>query len=89
MHIVGSFIEDLTRTQVLERASSYLHLYLAVQHIHDRVGVMTVKGTREIRVILYAKADLFCATALADELSVEDILAIEHDVIPLDGTDVF
>jgi len=44
---------------------------------------------REIRVILYAKADSFCATALADELSVEDILAIEHDVIPLDGTDVF
>jgi hypothetical protein len=51
-------------------------------------GIAT-KGTREIRVILYAKADLFCATALADELSVEDILAIEHDVIPLDGTDVF
>ena len=48
-----------------------------------------LRGTREIRVILYANADLFCATALADELSVEDILAIEHDVIPLDGTDVF
>src|SRR5271165_7303688 len=47
------------------------------------------KGTREIRVILYAKADSFCATAMADELSVEDILAIEHDVIPLDGADVF
>jgi hypothetical protein len=47
------------------------------------------KGTREIRVILYAKADSFCATALADELSVEDILAVEHDVIPLDGADVF
>src|ERR1700680_3075818 len=44
---------------------------------------------REIRVILYAKADSFCATALADELSVEDILAIEHDVSPLDGADVF
>ena len=44
MHIVGSFIEDLTRTQVLELASSYLHLYLAVQRIHDRVGVMTVNG---------------------------------------------
>ena len=26
---------------------------------------------------------------MADELSVEDILAIEHDVIPLDGADVF
>ena len=48
-----------------------------------------IKGTREIRVILYAKADSFCATALADELSVEDILAVEHDVIPLDGADVF
>jgi len=47
------------------------------------------QGTREIRVILYAKADSFCATAMADELSVEDLLAIEHDVIPLDGADVF
>jgi Acyl-CoA dehydrogenase, N-terminal domain len=27
--------------------------------------------------------------ALADEFSVEDILAIEHDFIPLDGADVF
>ena len=26
---------------------------------------------------------------MADELSVEDLLAIEHDVIPLDGADVF
>jgi hypothetical protein len=25
---------------------------------------------------------------MADELSVEDILAIEHDVIPLEGADV-
>jgi hypothetical protein len=50
---------------------------------------LSIKGTREIRVILYAKADSFCATALADELSVEDTLAIEHDVIPLDGADVF
>ncbi len=34
---------------------------------------------------LYAKADSFCATTLPDKLSVEDTLAIEHDVIPLDG----
>jgi hypothetical protein len=27
----------------------------------------TDKGTREIRVISYAKTDSFCATALADE----------------------
>jgi hypothetical protein len=47
------------------------------------------KGTREIRVILYAKDDSFCATAPADELSIEDVLAVEHDVIPLDGADVF
>jgi hypothetical protein len=26
---------------------------------------------------------------LADELSIEDILAVEHDIIPLDGADVF
>ena len=43
-----------------------------------------IKGTRQIRVILYAKGGPFCGTAPADELPVEDILAIEHDVIPLD-----
>jgi hypothetical protein len=47
------------------------------------------QGTREIRVILYAKDDSFCAPAPADELSNEDVLAVEHDVIPLDGADVF
>src|SRR5258708_3078765 len=46
-------------------------------------------NTREIRVILYAKDDPFCATASADELSIEDVLAVEDDVIPLDGADVF
>jgi hypothetical protein len=47
------------------------------------------QGTREIRVILYAKDGPFCETAPADELSIEDVLAVEHDVIPLDGADVF
>jgi hypothetical protein len=47
------------------------------------------QGTREIRVILYAKDDPFCATALADELPIEDILAVEHDIVPFDGADVF
>jgi hypothetical protein len=47
------------------------------------------EGTREIRVILYAKDDPFCETASADELSIEDILAVEHDIIPLNGADVF
>jgi hypothetical protein len=47
------------------------------------------KGTREIHVILYAKDDPFCATALADELPIEDILAVEHDIVPFDGADVF
>ena len=36
------------------------------------------KLLKEIRVILYAKDDLFCATALAGELLIEDILAIEY-----------
>jgi hypothetical protein len=36
-----------------------------------------------------AKTGSFCATALAGELSVENILAIEYNVIPLDGADVF
>ena len=44
--------------------------------------------TREIRVILYAKDDPFCATALADELRIEDILAVEHDIVPFDWADV-
>jgi hypothetical protein len=35
------------------------------------------EGTREIRVILYAKDDPFCATVPADELSIEDVLAVE------------
>ena len=56
---------------------------------YEALPLACYKGTREIRVILYAKADCFCATALADELSVEDTPAIEHDVIPLDGADVF
>ena len=50
---------------------------------------LLIEGTREIRVILYAKDDPFCASASADELSIENILAVEHDVIPLDGADVF
>jgi hypothetical protein len=53
--------------------------------LQDTVGI---KGTRQIGVILYAKDDPFWATTLADELSIEDILAVEHDVIPLDGADV-
>ena len=48
-----------------------------------------IKGTRQIRVILYAKGEPFCAPPPADELPVEDILAVEHGVIPLDGADVF
>jgi hypothetical protein len=48
-----------------------------------------VQGTREIGVILYAKVDPFCAPAPANELSIEDILAVEHDIIPLNGADVF
>jgi hypothetical protein len=47
------------------------------------------KGTRQIGVILYVSADPFWTPALADEISIEDILAAEHDVIPLDGADVF
>jgi hypothetical protein len=45
------------------------------------------EGTREIRVILYAKDDPFCAPA--DELSIEDVLAVEHDVYPTRWADVF
>jgi hypothetical protein len=44
------------------------------------LALCAIKGTREIRVILYAKDDPFCASAPADELSIEDILAVEHDM---------
>jgi len=42
------------------------------------------QGTREIRVILYAKDYPFCATVLAEELPIEDILAVEDDIVPFD-----
>jgi hypothetical protein len=51
------------------------------------MAVIRVLG--QIRVILYAKATFHGARAPADELPIEDILAVEHDVIPLDGADVF
>ncbi len=35
------------------------------------------------------RTTLFCATALADELPIEDILAVEHDIVPFDWADVF
>ena len=47
------------------------------------------QGTRQIRVILYAKGALHGATASADELPIEDILTVKHDIIPLDRADVF
>ena len=73
---------------------------LAKRHTHHRaLALPKIKilvtdfrpdvGTREIRVILYAKDDPFCAPAPANELSIEDILAVEHDIIPLNGADVF
>jgi hypothetical protein len=48
-----------------------------------------MRGTGQIRVILYAKGTLHGATAPADELSIEDILTVKHDVIPLDRADMF
>jgi len=47
------------------------------------------KGTRQIHVILYAKGGLRGAPTSTDRLPIEDILAVEHNVIPLDGADVF
>jgi hypothetical protein len=48
-----------------------------------------IKATRQIGVILYAKGALHGAPAPADELPIQDILTVKHDVIPLDGADVF
>ena len=44
---------------------------------------LRIEGTRQIRVILYGKRDPFCVTT--GERLVEDKLAVEQDVIPLDG----
>jgi hypothetical protein len=60
-----------------------------VSHPSEKFEETANQGTREIRVILYAKDDPFFETAAADELSIEDVLAVERDVIPLDGADVF
>src|ERR1700751_2199098 len=35
------------------------------------------------------KGPLYGASASTDEFPIEDILAVEHDVIPLDGADMF
>ena len=50
------------------------------------------KGTRQIRVILYAtltKSGPFLGNGTGGRASGEDILAVEHDVIPLDWADAF
>jgi hypothetical protein len=52
-------------------------------------SLLRCKGTRQIHVILYAKGPRHGVTAPADELPIEDILTVKHDVIPLDGADVF
>src|SRR5580704_17724177 len=49
----------------------------------------SAKGTRQIGVILYVKGDLHGVTVTADKLPIEDILTVKHDVVPLDGADVF
>jgi hypothetical protein len=59
----------------------------ATRAVSRRVTIY--QGTRQIRVILYAKGALNGATAPADELPIEDILTVKNDVIPLDGADVF
>jgi hypothetical protein len=59
-----------------------------------RSGTGTIYGCQgrtswQIRVILYAKGHLYGASASTDEFPIEDILAVEHDVIPLDWADAF
>jgi hypothetical protein len=63
-----------------------VHIYFGLE---PSWNICPKKGTRQIRVILYAKGALRGATASADELPIEDILTVKHDVIPLDGADVF
>jgi hypothetical protein len=47
------------------------------------------QGTRQIHVILYAKGTLLCGDGASGRASGRGILAVEHDVIPLDGADAF
>ena len=47
------------------------------------------KGTRQIRVILYAKERPGRPSPTPNELAIEDVLAVEHDVVPFDGAHVF
>ena len=47
------------------------------------------QGTRQIRVILYAKSGPFLGDGTGGRASGEDILAVEHDVIPLDWANAF
>jgi hypothetical protein len=47
----------------------------------------TTKGTRQIRVILYAKSGPFRGDGTGGRASGEDVLAVEHDIIPLDWAD--
>jgi len=57
--------------------------------LRARLNLKPIQGTRQIHVILYAKGARHGATAPADALPIEDILTVKHDVIPLDGADVF
>ena len=50
------------------------------------------QGTRQIRVILYAKEPKGRAgrpSPTPNELAIEDVLAVEHDIVPFDGAHVF
>jgi hypothetical protein len=47
-----------------------------------------IEGTTQIRVIYTLRAPFIGATAPPDELPIEDILTVKHDVIPLDGAEV-
>jgi hypothetical protein len=56
----------------------------------NRGGERTIiKGTRQIGVILHAKKRRDPASTppatTSDQLPVEDVLPVEHDVVPLDG----
>jgi hypothetical protein len=48
-----------------------------------------LQGTRQIHVILYAKSGPFFGDGTGGRAFGEDILAVEHDVIPLDWAEAF
>jgi len=54
----------------------------------NRIG-REIKAARQIHVNLYAKERPGRSSPTPNELAIEDVLAVEHDVVPFDGANMF